>query len=213
MARSCESPSPTLHPTRRSVVAGLLALPALASRAEAAPVNYAVPGLIVPMQQPNDNACWATTATMMVGWKNKTSMTIQAVLQTAGAKYLAMFNDKKWLPGDQKPAFLAALGLKAEAPQNYLPAGWEQLLKRYGPLWVTTFVDEDPRDPTQFSTHARVLTAITGDGTSDRSMLSLIDPGDGKVHTESVTSFAQTFEEIARKEKNNRVLTPQVVHF
>jgi hypothetical protein len=183
----------------------------LATAAHAAPVSVTVPGVVQPLKQPSDMACWATVATIIYSWKNKTSMGIKDVMAAAGPKYEALFASNGGLRGIDKPAFLNAMGgLKNEGPQNYTVAGWAKLLSDYGPLWVTT----DEGSSGNFAVHARVLTAIKGDGTPNGTLFTIVDPTDGKIHSETVSEFVKKFEQVAKDEMGvGAELRPQVVHY
>jgi hypothetical protein len=65
-----------------------------------------------------------------------------------------------------------------------------------------------------FAVHARVLTAIKGDGTPNGTQFTIVDPADGKVHTETVTQFVKKFEQVAKDDMGvGAELRPQVVHY
>ncbi|WP_123691652.1 papain-like cysteine protease family protein [Delftia acidovorans] len=178
--------------------------------ADAAPISVTVPGIVPPLKQPTSMTCWATVATMMYSWKKSTSMDIQTVMTAAGPQYLAQFNSNIGLKGSDKPKFLSTLGLKSEAPRNYTIDGWGQLLRQHGPVWVTT--DEGTNG--LFAIHARVLTAVQGDGTANGTSFGIVDPADGLVHTETVAEFVRKFEQVARDDMGiGADLRPQVVHF
>ena len=157
-----------VYKCQASVVAGLL-------KKEGSVVAHTF-GTVPALKQPaGSNTCWATVATMMYSWKNNRSETIESVLDRLGSTYLAKFTnsdrDQQGLDAADKDAFLRAMELKAEAPQNYTAEGWAKLLKQHGPLWVTT--NEGSPSTTQearkqFSIqYARVLTGIFGDGSPD----------------------------------------------
>ncbi len=59
-----------------------------------APVNYAVPGVFDIIAQPLNMACWATTATMMLSWRDRQSYPINTALAMCGAKWVGVFNEK-----------------------------------------------------------------------------------------------------------------------
>src|SRR3954449_12424834 len=118
--------------TRRTILASALAVAmtggtvlTLARPAAADDIDYAVPGVVPKLQQPSDNTCWATAATMLLSWKDQKSYPIKTSAEKAGAQYAKMFDDDQGLDRAKKPAFLRALGLKTEAPQNYTVEGWQ----------------------------------------------------------------------------------------
>jgi hypothetical protein len=147
---------------------------------------------------------------MMHSWRTNQSLSIEKAIGQIGTSYLAMFKSDQGLSGSDKPAFLSAAGLQSEAPQNYTAEGWAKLIQAHGPLWVTT----NEGDQNKFSIHARVLTSIVGDGTAKGSNVTVVDPADGRVHTESLDVFAHKFEDVAKLDfGGGGDLRPQVVHY
>jgi hypothetical protein len=168
--------------------------------------QYDVPALA----QPSDMTCWATVATMMISWQDSVCYEITAVMDRAGTSYRGMFDADQGLPGSQKVAFLSALTLRSEPPQDYAVVGFQRLIENYGPLWVTT--DESPDE--NFAIHARIVTGMAGDGSVDGTMLTIIDPADGLAHTESYNDFTQKFDRVAFDDMNTGSdFRVQVVHF
>ncbi len=183
-----------------------------ASHAEGNSVfDYNVPGLVPILAQPSSMTCWATVATMMISWRDKQSRSIQSVMDMAGPQYRAKFDnpnlDKQGLLSNEKIAFLGTLGMSGEPPMSYTVSGIRSLLQTYGPLWVTT--DEDPTE--QFSIHARIITGIFGDETTDGTFLRINDPAGGRQYTESYQTFVEKFESEALDKK--RPFRIQVAHF
>lgn len=167
-------------------------------------------GTIPALKQPTSMTCWATVATMLYSWKNNRSETIPSALGKIGSTYLELFRRNQALSGSDKAGFLFSMGLKAEAPQNYTAEGWATLIRQHGPLWVTT------NEGTQkdFSIHARVMSAIFGDGSVSGTTVVVYDPADGQVHTETLGIFARKFEDVARLDLGRTGdLRPQVVHY
>jgi hypothetical protein len=168
--------------------------------------QYDVPALT----QPSDMTCWATVATMMISWQDSVSYDIPTVMDRAGAIYRSKFDTNKGLRGSEKQPFLDVLNLRSEPPQDYAVVGMQRLIGNYGPLWVTT--DESPDE--HFAIHARIVTGMTGDGSADGTMLTIIDPADGQVHTESYNNFTQKFDRVAFDDMNTSSdFRVQVVHF
>jgi uncharacterized protein YycO len=175
-------------------------------RSFAVPVDYAIPGPIDVMAQPNAMGCWATVFTMMYGWKVQQSMPIEYALGAVGQKWVDMFTAGKGLSSADKTTFLAEAGLVAVAPQSFSVEGWENLLRNYGPIWVTT--DEDPGP--KFSIHARIITAIRGDGTAEGTRIHVIDPGGGREYDETIADFIPKYESEVRATGHMRI---QIVHW
>ena len=175
-------------------------------------VDYQVPDPIPVIEQPTSLTCWAAAAAMMQSWKDKTSYPIKAALDKSGdAAWSVKFAANQPMRGNEKPSFLQALKLRSEPPVNYSAEGLQAMLKNHGPLWVTVST-MDPDD--KFSTHARILYGITGDGTADGTFLQIIDPDGGRRYSEALGTFTRKFEEIARVANgDNGELRPQIVHF
>lgn len=177
-------------------------------------IDYNVPGSLFPVAQPTGMTCWAAVATMMVDWRDQMSHTIQAVMDMAGAYYRQKFDNpnvnQQGLPGSEKNAFLASLGMEAEPPMSYTVEGFLAVLQTFGPLWVTT--DEDPG--ANFAIHARIVSGMLGDGTPGGTMLHIVDPDRGRVYDETYRDFASKYEEVAIGDMQaGRALRAQIVHF
>jgi Papain-like cysteine protease AvrRpt2 len=166
-------------------------------------------GILQPLKQPaNDPSCWAYVATMMYSWKQGQSASVNELLRKLGPSFQLIFDGKKGLGADEKAAFLSAMGLVAEPPQNYTAKGWADLIRRYGPLWVTTV------EPGATFSHARIITGIFGDGSLDRTYVVVADPQDGELHTDSLRHFETVFEQLALVDMGSfGDIRPQVVHY
>ena len=199
-------PTPTMPPSPPSLTAAPFRVGERAARALAG-VDYRVPGLVAAIRQPTPNTCWATVTTMMMMWREQASMSIQTAIGRVGASWLAMFNADQGLPSAKKAAFLSTAGLTHEWPQSLSAAGWEGVLRQYGPLWVTT--DEDPS--ANFAIHARIMTGIHGDGTDSGTTLDIVDPATDSAYRETFGRFRDKYESEARHPK--LPLRIQIVHW
>src|SRR5262245_45198225 len=197
--------APVSTPAAKTPVAAYGTKPALARAAAA--LDYTAPGLVAPLAQPSGMTCWATVTTMMMMWRDQMSITIPTALGRAGAAYVTKFNNNQGLTAAEKAAFLAAAGLTYEYPQSLTAGGWEALLRRYGPLWVTT--DENPG--AGFSIHARIMTGIHGDGTDAGTSLDIVDPNGGRTYKENLGAFRTKYESEALDPK--QPLRIQIVHW
>ncbi|WP_160714205.1 glycoside hydrolase family protein [Chitinophaga solisilvae] len=171
-------------------------------------VDYTVPGTVNPLRQPSGLVCWATVATMMISWRDQRSTPIETVIGSIGATWLEKFRNNRTLMAAEKESFLRAAGMDFEYPQSLTIQGWERLLRNYGPIWVTTAEGTDAR----FGIHARIMTAIRGDGTPDGTQLTIVDPARGTVYQERFSEFLTKFEREVRvsDDWNGRI---QIVHF
>ena len=157
------------------------------------------------------NDCWACATAMLVGWNESRSISAEDAVMRAGQRYLAMYRQDTGLLSADKDDFLLRMQLTAEAPASNGPQYYVDLLKRFGPLWITT--DSVARAGV-FSPHARILKKISGTGTADGvgTDFTFIDPATGLETIESFAKFVESFEQLVRDDASQ---TPfqQVVHF
>jgi N-acetylmuramoyl-L-alanine amidase/uncharacterized protein YycO len=172
--------------------------------------SYDVPGTVPAIAQPTPNTCWATAATMLMNWRlnQPVPRSIEDVCAMAGPQYRAKFANDQGLLRAEKQQFLDQMGFAEEPPGNYQVQGLLDLLRNYGPLWVTT----DSSSTTVVLTHARVMTGMYGDGGVDDTFVMLIDPSDGQRHQQSFRQFMLSFEQVAKDVAPNEPLWIQVVH-
>lgn len=169
-------------------------------------ISYDVPGVFNVIAQPSSMACWATVFTMLKSWRSQQSMSIEEALRTVGQRWVDIYRSNSGLSGDDKVVFLSIAGLAAEPPQSFTVEGWEQLLRNYGPIWVTT--DEAPGKT--WAIHARIITGIQGDGTLENTRFKIVDPAGGRRYEESIATFLPKYEEEVIRTGYMRI---QVVHW
>ncbi|HLO60189.1 MAG TPA: papain-like cysteine protease family protein [Bacteroidales bacterium] len=157
-------------------------------------VFYRVPGIVSPIRQPSSMVCWATVTTMMISWKRQQSLSIETAVGGIGAYYLSKYKNNQGLTSEEKIPFLNAAGFLFEYPQSLSIGGWERLLKNNGPIWITTAEGSDAN----FGIHARILTAINGDGTADGTTITVVDPASGTAYNEKFSDFLVKFEREVR---------------
>ena len=185
---------------------------ALDSRAYGANLNYSVPGAVDVIKQVGDT-CWAYTATMMYNWRKQVNNTPDQVVGLAGPQFKKYFVDKTFLPFELGDAFFKSLGLKSMRPASYPPDQFQKFLKDYGLLWATTL---GSKRGCNFSAHARIIRAITGDGAPASTNIKVIDPATGTQSSQSMTAFYKDFEAFAKAENScdpDEPLIPQILHF
>ncbi len=169
-------------------------------------ISYDIPGNFWVMAQPSGMACWATVFTMLKSWRVQQQKTIEQALATVGQRWVDIYRADTGLSGDDKPTFISTAGLVAQPPQSYSIQGWENLLRNYGPIWVTT--DEAPG--AAWAIHARIITGIYGDGTPENTKFKIVDPAGGRRYEESIAVFIPKYEEEVRTTGFMRI---QVVHW
>jgi hypothetical protein len=116
--------------------------------------------------QPTDVSCWATAASMVLGWRDNMSLTVEDIARKAGLTTATGLNPA------QVGSFATDMGLVAEPPQSYSVEGFRQLLERNGPLWVGAAVP---------GLHAIVVTGLYGDGSD--TFVRITDPWDRTIGT------------------------------
>jgi hypothetical protein len=160
-------------------------------------VNYTVPGLIVPVQQPSGMSCWAAMFTMMYSWKNQVSIEIETAVATLGPSYVKCFRDNTGLPIEANRQLAADAGMVAEPLMGPSIDGWAGLLMNHGLLWTSYgWLSMTPDGLTVQSAgrHIIIFYGIEGDGTADGTQIKYVDPSDGAAHTMSVTRMVQQHE-------------------
>jgi papain like cysteine protease AvrRpt2 len=116
------------------------------------------------INQPTDMSCWAASAAMVVGWRDRISIQIEAIVGGTGdwAAY------KNGINPANVPALAAAWNLTQEAPKSYTVDGMRDLLG-VGPVWVGAAVP---------NLHAIVVTGMYSDGDYDNTFIRINDPWD-----------------------------------
>lgn len=166
--------------------AGILEL-FVGPNAKTSPVDFEVNPTVSALQQTSPLTCWAAAGAMMASWQKRVSMSIDTALEELGGQWLEAFKTGQALTIPELHAFAAALGLKEETKAPATVDGMLDLLQRHGPLWVIT---DDSVDNNKL-VHARIVTAIKGDGTVDNTEVTFIDTAGGQAPPESFKEFAQ----------------------
>lgn len=156
-------------------------------------VGYEV--VLIPQQ--TGMSCWAASAAMLVGWRDKVSIDPSEIANAVG--YWKQY--KKGLHPEDKTIF-PVWGMKAEPPMSYTVGGFKTLLENNGPLWVAS------AEP---GAHVRVVTRMAGDGTPNGTYVYINDPWDrnkikfslpnqGSQYRETYTEFVRKQAELADRE-------------
>ena len=114
----------------------------------------------------------------------------RAVLDPLGGSWRTKFDNDQGLTSGELRMFASALGLAEEEPQSYTVEGLARLLRRSGPLWI---IGDDAFESNKIL-HARIVTAVRGDGSVDKTMVTLADPLTGGFLTEVFRKFADRLE-------------------
>lgn len=169
--------------------------------------------------QPENYSCWATAAAMVVGWRDRVSLDIQALKKLFTGKSGVCSDSGLYAHDDQKLA--DALGLVSEPPQSYNVEGFRRVLENYGPLWVGIHTEDGWG-------HAVVVTGLYGDGTPDNTYVRIHDPwgrnpgtpghpgyhnptpGTGSRYTLTYAEFGSEYEAYASS--TNGIVNVQILH-
>lgn len=170
-------------------------------------ISYDIPGNFWVLAQPSGMTCWATVFTMLKSWRTQQEMSIPEALQTVGQRWVDLYNANRGLAGADKPDFISSAGLAAQPPQSFSIEGWEQLLRNFGPIWITTDEDLENRG----GIHARIITGIHGDGTPTGTRFKIVDPSRGRRYEEAITAFFPKYE--GEEAIGSRYTRIQVVHW
>jgi hypothetical protein len=153
---------------------------------------------------------------MLTAWKESRRPYDDDPLRTisrAGQKYVGIYNGDSGLLSGDKDDFLVRMKMQAEPPASNGPQYYADLMKKFGPLWITT---DAATALGAFSPQGRVLTQIAGPPTPDGAgvYFTFINPKTGTTETDSFADFISAFEPEVIDNKDTTVpLTPQVVHF
>ena len=97
--------------------------------------------------QPTDMGCWATSAAMITGWKNK-----QSVDPTLLARYNSLEPSMQTgISARDTASFVPAIGFEFAPAACYTPEGFRYLIENHGPLFIVARVP---------SLHAIVVTGM-----------------------------------------------------
>ena len=99
---------------------------------------------------------------------------------------------------DRNEDFAMASGLVMEYPRCETPDSILQLLQNFGPLLIID--DEAPNSPV-FIRHARIITAIYGDGDASNTFLTIKNPDGGIIEDELFADFVAKYEALAEDER------------
>ena len=160
------------------------------SKATALGIDVAADPAVGPVKQKSSMTCWAAAGTMLASWKAGVSMTPETVLDGLGGSWRAKYDADQGLTTSDLRGFTSALGLREEGPMSYSVEGLARLVKAHGPLWV---ISDDSFEGNHI-VHARVVTAVKGDGTVDGTTVTLVDPIVGAFVTEPFARFEQRLE-------------------
>jgi hypothetical protein len=138
-------------------------------------IQYDVP----LVKQPSPQTCWAAAIAMLLSYERAMSIEVE---QVAGPPPYS------WIGWSRIEAIALPLGLREIAPAEWTPAGWYELLKERGPLWIVvkTAVSSS-------SSHAVVLTGMAGGATPEAAEMSINNPA-GNVERTLFLDFTRRWD-------------------
>jgi hypothetical protein len=116
--------------------------------------------------QPTDWSCWAASASMVVGWRDRVSIN-SAEIAAGTAHWVPYADVKKGLYPSDIDELAVAWRLTAQPPQSYSVEGFRALMASHGPLWIGVAVP---------SGHAIVAYGMYGDGMPSSTKVRVLDP-------------------------------------
>ncbi|MCB9761060.1 MAG: N-acetylmuramoyl-L-alanine amidase [Alphaproteobacteria bacterium] len=137
--------------------------------------------------QPTGMSCWAASAAMVIGWRDR--MSIDPELMARGEGMYAAFRDG--LNPANVPQLARAFNLRMESPQSYTVEGFRQLLENNGPLWVGI-------SPGPGALHAIVITGLESTSDPHNPKVYINDPwppGRGKQVTTTYQDYIRQYED------------------
>ncbi len=137
-------------------------------------------------------SCWAASASMIVGWRDKISINPEDIARGIGSWRNYFHNGG--LPADNVEMFYH-WGLTYVHPQSYTAQGLADLLN-HGPLWVATDLNNGP--------HVVVVSGISGDGTPDGTILTVQDPWEQGMTRFRSSNRGSTYQKTYREFMSNQ---------
>jgi V8-like Glu-specific endopeptidase/uncharacterized protein YycO len=156
------------------------------------------------LPQSSAMSCWAASAAMVIGWRDRVSISDQSI-----ADMVPAFNAYvSGLFANQRPDLANAWNLVPEPPASYTIDAWRNMLESYGPLWI------DGLSSPAGGGHVRVMVGLESDGNADGSgtTVYLYDPSPssaGRVKM-SFSQFLQLYE--GRTTNVGGFLQMQILH-
>jgi len=134
--------------------------------------------------------CWATALTMSYSWKTgNNSISVIDLLNIYGEPYPEIYKSDLGSTAKELEVLCGKANLKVIKGLNPSIVGWYDILKDHGPLVI--IVDAVPP---KNNIHALIINGINGKGDADNTIISFIDPADGKQHSTEFVNFIKLYE-------------------
>jgi Papain-like cysteine protease AvrRpt2 len=149
---------------------------------------------VSPIKQPGTNTTWAAAAAMLAMQRDASLQTVDAVIAKAGDPFRAMLQGNQNLLVKDLRAFLDGLKFSTIIVDDFDANRLASLLSASGPLWIAATTGADV-DAAKFSVHARILRAISGDGSDANTTVTVIDPEAGTESMVTLGTFRAMFKD------------------
>lgn len=167
--------------------------------------------------QPTDWSCWATSAVMVVGWRDAMSIPPEAMATDEHFKWA--FNHG--LPWTDAGRLAEAARLDTEEPQSFTVEAWARMLADYGPLWVGGAYPGTHSELENVGGHAIVIGGISTDGTVEGTEFLIFDPwpqgsdhatGEGSSYWQTMNDFLAWYERVVRAQMADRDFPQDLIY-
>jgi hypothetical protein len=155
-------------------------------------IDVKVPGDVPMVPQEKSKGCWAASLAMLKSWKAEKPLSIEEALAEGGQAYVDKFNNNTGLLPNEVEAFMSDFGLRDASIGALTAKGLADQVKERGPLWLIADQDESA----SFSIHARVVTAVSGDGTPQGTKITFRDPANESADPLSLQKLIVEMEQL-----------------
>jgi hypothetical protein len=179
-------------------------VPNVRARALSIPVDFDVPRPVPGLKKPSPMTCWAAATAMLVSYKEGKPVSVEEAVRRAGGRYEQLLQSDAALAKADMADYLSALGLASQPAAEPSVEQVEQMLRRFGAVWLT------PDDDATFSLDARIVTGIHGDGTSSGTNVVVLDPSTG---TAALVAFGRLSSLFQRQSLSNATMQLMAIHW
>lgn len=165
------------------------------SSESAKPLIHSVATGIVPMvPQELSNGCWAAALAMLKSWWAQQSIPIETVLGEGGQFYVDKYKNNTGMLPNEVATFMQDFNLRDASIGDLTAEDLAKQIEARGPLWVIADQDET----VSFSVHARVITGISGDGTTQGTKVMFNDSAKDEPDEQSLQKLIVELEQLAQ---------------
>ena len=150
-------------------------------------------GLVPMVPQVLSKGCWAASLTMLKSWAAQQSIPIETVLLAGGQPYVDKYKNNTGMSPAEVETFMQDFNLKDASIGALTASGLAKQIESRGPLWV--IADQDQSEG--FSVHARVITGISGDGTTKGTKVTFHDPAKQSPDEQTLQQLILELEQLA----------------